>query len=132
MITLARTYRFAAAHTLRSPHLSAADNARVYGKCAHPAGHGHDYHLEFQLRAPRLTDDVVVGHGWLDQLVARVIAPRFDRRDLNQTFGGDVITTGENLAVAAHRLLAPHLPDGVALTVRLVETEKNSFAFHGQ
>ena len=46
MIALTRRYRFPAAHVLAHPDLSDADNARIYGKCANPGGHGHDYGLE--------------------------------------------------------------------------------------
>ena len=46
MITVSRRYQFAAAHVLRQPSLSDGDNERLYGKCANPRGHGHDYGLE--------------------------------------------------------------------------------------
>ena len=46
MMTITRLYRFSASHRLHSPRLSAAENARVYGKCNNPFGHGHDYVLE--------------------------------------------------------------------------------------
>ena len=132
MFTLAKSYRFSAAHTLRSSHLSEDENKRVYGKCANPSGHGHDYVLEFRLSSDRLTDDAVYGRGALDQLVAEHIEPRFDRTDVNRTLGPDFISSGENLAVAAHRLIAPHIPSGVSLEVRLSETEKNSFRYRGE
>ncbi len=132
MFTLAKSYRFAAAHTLRSAHLSEDENRRVYGKCANPSGHGHDYTLEFRLSTDRLANDVVCGRGVLDQLVVDHIAPRFDRTDVSQTLGSGFISSGENLAIAAHRLIASHLPEGVTLEVRLIETEKNSFVFRGE
>lgn len=132
MFTLAKSYRFAAAHTLRSPHLSDDDNRRIFGKCANPSGHGHDYTLEFRLSAVGLVSDVVCGRGTLDQLVADHIAPRFDRTDVNNTLGADFISSGENLAMAAYQLIAPHLPKGLMLEVRLIETEKNSFVYRGE
>lgn len=132
MFTLAKSYRFSAAHTLRSPHLSEDENRRVYGKCANPSGHGHDYILEFRLSADRLTDDAVFGRGALDQLIDKHIAPRFDRKDVNETLGPDFISSGENLAVAAHRLLVSYMPSGVSLEVHLIETEKNSFVYRGE
>jgi 6-pyruvoyltetrahydropterin/6-carboxytetrahydropterin synthase len=132
MITVAKSYRFSAAHTLRSPYLGESENQAVYGKCANPSGHGHDYTLEFRLSAERLTDDVVCGRGTLDQLVRRHIAPRFDHKDVNQTLGADFISSGENLAIAAHELILPHMPSGVTLEVRLIETEKNSFVYRGE
>ena len=132
MFTMTKSYRFASAHTLRSPHLDDADNLRIYGKCANPSGHGHDYLLEFRLSTNHLDGDVVFGHGRLDQLIEKHIAPRFDRQDVNTTLGPDFISSGENLAVMAFRLVAPHLPGDVRLEVRLVETEKNSFVYRGE
>jgi 6-pyruvoyltetrahydropterin/6-carboxytetrahydropterin synthase len=129
---LAKSYRFAAAHTLRSPQLSEVENQRIYGKCANRSGHGHDYVLEFRLSAGRLDGDVVFGHGALDRLVEEHIAIRFDRRDVNVTFGSEFVSSGENLAIKAFELIAPHLPPDVNLEVRIIETEKNSFVYRGE
>ena len=46
MISMTRRYRFPAAHVLRRADFSEAENQRVYGKCANPSGHGHDYTVE--------------------------------------------------------------------------------------
>ena len=51
-IELTRCYRFPAAHVLRSPQLSDVENERIYGKCANPNGHGHNYGLEVTLTGP--------------------------------------------------------------------------------
>ncbi len=132
VFVMGKSYRFASAHTLRSPHLGDAGNLRVYGKCANPSGHGHDYVLEFRLSSDHLSVDVVFGHGRLDQLIEEHIAPRFDRQNVNITLGPDFISSGENLAIMAFELVAPHLPDEVRLEVRLIETEKNSFVYRGE
>ncbi|MEW5701983.1 MAG: 6-carboxytetrahydropterin synthase [Candidatus Zixiibacteriota bacterium] len=132
MFALARRYRYAAAHTLRSPRLSAAENVQLYGPCAHPSGHGHDYQVEVILTADALRDDVLFGHGQLDDLVAEHVTPRLAYRDLDSGFGPEFITTGENLAAAIHGMLRPHVPGMLDVSIHLVETEKNSFAFHGE
>src|SRR5436190_9797986 len=48
-IELGRRYRFSASHRLHSPHLSAEENCRVFGKCNNPYGHGHNYVLEVSM-----------------------------------------------------------------------------------
>jgi 6-pyruvoyltetrahydropterin/6-carboxytetrahydropterin synthase len=48
-IELGRRYRFAASHRLHSDKLSAEENARVYGKCNNPYGHGHNYVVEISV-----------------------------------------------------------------------------------
>ena len=123
--------RYAAAHTLRSTRLSDAENAATFGKCANPSGHGHDYIIEFIVRADVLHDDVVVARGELDSLLDAYVTPRFAYRNLNESFGAEFVTSGENLAIAAWELLADHLPQGVHLTIRLEETRKNSFVYSG-
>ena len=48
-VRLTRRVRFEAAHRLVSPQLSDAENEAVYGKCARPGGHGHNYEVEVTL-----------------------------------------------------------------------------------
>ena len=79
MIELTRRYRFPAAHVLASPRLSDAENRRVYGKCAHPAGHGHDYGVEVTVRGeidPQTGS--LMPHAALDGLVEARVVARFD------------------------------------------------------
>jgi len=37
---------FSAAHRLAHPDLSYEENSEIYGKCARPNGHGHNYHRQ--------------------------------------------------------------------------------------
>ena len=46
MIELTRCYRFSAAHILCHRSFTPEENRRVFGKCANPGGHGHNYGLE--------------------------------------------------------------------------------------
>jgi 6-pyruvoyltetrahydropterin/6-carboxytetrahydropterin synthase len=129
--TIAKRYRFSAAHTLRSEALTDEENRSLFGRCANPSGHGHDYMIEVMVTADRLTDDVVFGRGDLDILVDREVAPRFAWKNVNETFGPGFLTSGENLARATWDLLSPHLPPAMRLGIRLVETSKNSFVYRG-
>ena len=52
MIALTRCYCFPAAHVLAIRGATDAENRRLYGKCANPAGHGHDYGVEVTLGDP--------------------------------------------------------------------------------
>ena len=84
MISLTRRYAFPAAHALRHPSFSEAENRRVYGKCANPGGHGHDYGIEVTVsgpvdaRAGRLIDPDL-----LDEIFEENIGSRFSHRLLN-------------------------------------------------
>ena len=49
-VRVARRESFNAAHQLRDPHLSEAENRRLFGKCANL--HGHNYVLEVVVAGP--------------------------------------------------------------------------------
>ncbi len=134
MIRVTRRYHFPAAHVLRHPSFSDAENERVYGKCANPAGHGHNYGVEVTVAGP--VDEGsgrVVDPDALDAIVSRRVIARFSHRLLNEDAAfARLVPTAENLARVVHdELLAPISRLGAArlARVRVLETRKNSFAY---
>ena len=133
MIAISRRYRFPAAHVLRHPALSDAENARIYGKCANPAGHGHDYGLEITVAGPvDPGSGQVIDRDGLDALVAARVLDRFGHSLLNEDPAfAEHVPTAENIALAAFAELAPAIaalrPGARLVRVRLDETRKNSF-----
>lgn len=131
MILVTRRYGFPAAHVLRSPVLDDAENRRLYGKCAHPAGHGHDYGVELTFAGPvdPETGQLVPDEA-LDAIVREGVLDRFSHRLLNdlEPFR-EVVPTGENIARVLHSELADALaPRGLRVVrVRVVETPRNRF-----
>ncbi len=140
MVYLTRRYRFSAAHRLHSDALSAEENARVYGKCNNPLGHGHNYVLEVTVagRVDAATG-MVCDLGHLDGLVEKQVLARFDETHLNldtENFRSRV-PTAENICLEIYRLLRPGV-DGagpgqqVRLDgVRLEETNSNFIEYFG-
>ncbi len=137
MIAVTRRYRFPAAHVLRSDRFSEADNERIYGKCANPNGHGHDYGLEITLAGPlSLETGAIVPLAQLDELVRERVLDRLSHRLLNEDpWFRAAVPTAENIARAVHRELSEALESdaledgGTArvLRVRLRETRRNAF-----
>jgi 6-pyruvoyltetrahydropterin/6-carboxytetrahydropterin synthase len=132
VITLARRYRFPAAHVLSHPSLSSEENERVYGKCANPAGHGHDYGLEIAVTGE--VDPVsgqVFDREVLDSLVRERVLDRFGHRLLNDDPAFvDRVPTAENIALVVEALLADEIarrPGARLARVRVEETRKNAF-----
>ncbi len=131
MTVLTRRYRFSASHRLWSEKFTTAENAAIYGKCANPFGHGHNYVLEVGAAGP--VDEVtgrVVDVGRLDRLVEEMVLGEFDHRDLNtdtEAFRG-VVPTTENLALEIEKRLKGALTGGQArlARLRLFETRRNS------
>lgn len=134
MIALTRRYGFAAAHVLCHPSFSPEENERVYGKCANPHGHGHNYGLEVTVAGPVDPETGrVIEPERLDALVRERLLARFDRVLLNDDPAfAERVPTAENLARVAHEALAPALAaEGAARLrrVRVVETARNHFEY---
>ena len=131
---LTRRYRFPAAHVLAHPSFSAEENRRIYGKCANPAGHGHNYGVEVTVRGPldpqsgRMIDPDA-----LDAIFERQIAARFGHRMLNEDAAfAQRVPTAENVARVIHDELAPAIArTGTArlARVKVLETLRNSFVY---
>lgn len=132
MIALTRRYRFPAAHVLRSDRFSDEENRRVYGKCANPAGHGHDYGLEVTVGGPLdPRTGAIVPVAALDAIVRERVLDRLGHRLLNDDpWFRDEAPTAENIAVAVRRELAGALAERTSarlVRVRLHETRRNTF-----
>jgi 6-pyruvoyltetrahydropterin/6-carboxytetrahydropterin synthase len=125
-VLVSRRESFNAAHELRNPELSEADNRRLYGKCANL--HGHNYVLEVVVAgAIDPTTGYVLDLKRLSDVISKQIIEDVDHRNLNADVPWleGLIPTAENLAVAFWDRLATELPDGSLRTVRIWETEKN-------
>jgi 6-pyruvoyltetrahydropterin/6-carboxytetrahydropterin synthase len=122
---------FAAAHRLARPELSQEDNEAIYGKCARPHGHGHNYLLDVTVRGsidPRT--GMVCDLAALQQLVDDLVVEPFDHTFLNKdvAFFATCVPTAENIALhIADLLTAPIAATGARLhKVRLQESPNNA------
>ncbi len=127
---LTSRYRFAASHRLHTDALTAEQNARLYGKCNNPYGHGHDYVLDVTVEGAPDRHGQIVNRGALDGLVSGAVLAHLNHRDLNSQvpeLAGQVTTT-ENLARAVERMLESQwaLPARL-VRVRIAETARNAF-----
>ena len=133
-VTLSRRYTFAASHRLYSEKLSEAENQRVFGKCANPYGHGHNYVVEVTLGGPiDPATGMIANLADLDKFVQERVLEPFDHRNLNEevpVFKGKVPTT-ENLCVEIYGRLRD-FPGAKLEKVRIEETSKNSFEYCGE
>ena len=132
MLALTRRYHFPAAHVLTTPRLSPEENLRIYGKCANPAGHGHDYALELSVTGPLdARSGSILARETLDALVESRVLARFAHRLLNDDpLFAERVPTAENVCAVIHELLrGPIAETGARLSrVRVEETRRNSFS----
>ncbi len=122
---------FSAAHRLAHPDLSQAENDEIYGLCARPHGHGHNYHLEVTVRGeidPRtgMLVDLVALEGAIDK---EVVKP-FDHTFLNYDipYFATVVPTAENIAAYIYDLLKGVIAQlGASLyKIKVIESPNNS------
>jgi len=132
-VSLTRRYSFAASHCLRSPRFSEEENLRLYGKCANPHGHGHNYVLEVTVTGPvDPATGMVANLGDLDPFVEQQVLEAFDHKNLNEEVAEfrQRVPTTENLCRAVYQRLST-FPGARVERVRVEETSKNSFEFAG-
>src|SRR5258707_8619327 len=101
-VELARRYRFAASHRLHTDKLSEEENARVFGKCANPYGHGHNYMLEISVSGEMdPATGMIANLAELDNFVEREVIEVFDHHSLNEDVAAfcDVVATPGNLGI---------------------------------
>lgn len=122
---------FAAAHRLARPELSQGENEAIYGKCARPHGHGHNYLLDVTVRGsidPRT--GMVCDLAALQRLVDDLVVEPFDHTFLNKDVEhfATTVPTAENIALhIADLLSAPIAATGARLhKVRLQESPNNA------
>jgi len=121
---------FAAAHRLARPELSFEENTEIYGKCARPHGHGHNYLLDITVRGaidPRT--GMVCDLAALQAAVDELVEP-FDHTFLNKDVEhfANTVPTAENIALHIADLLQPPVAAlGASLhKVRLQESPNNA------
>ena len=127
-VAVFRREHFNAAHRLFNPAWDDARNTEVFGKCALPNYHGHNYDLEVKVTGePDQATGYVIDLKLLSDLIKSEVHQRFDHKNLNL----DTVEfrhlnpTAENIAIVIYDLLRPHIDPRFDLKIRLYETERN-------
>ena len=130
---VAARFEFSAAHRLHCPELSDAENRRIFGKCNHPGGHGHNYQVEVAVRVPTGAGAQPMTAAALGNIVLAEVIDRFDHKHLNADCPefASVNPSVENIARACHALLEHRVREGGAELHRVTvwETEKTSATY---
>jgi 6-pyruvoyltetrahydropterin/6-carboxytetrahydropterin synthase len=127
---------FSAAHKLGRPEWSQERNEEVFGLCASPNWHGHNYELDVTVAGE--VDDTtgfVFDLKKLRELVEARVINDVDHRNLNLDVPWlkDVMPTTENVVVGIWQRLADQLPANVELVkLGLWETPRNYVEYDGR
>lgn len=128
MIYFSEKFEFAATHKLWNEEFSEERNFEVFGKCANPSGHGHNYIVEVTIKAPAplevRTEDAAAASGDslltgpedkevfrvgdFERIVDEELIQVVDHKNLNVDVAefGRTNPTVENIAVFAWNKLA--------------------------
>jgi 6-pyruvoyltetrahydropterin/6-carboxytetrahydropterin synthase len=131
---VSRRATFNAAHRLFRADWTDEQNAEVFGKCSNPNYHGHNYVLEVWLDGDINPETgYVIDLKTVKDVINSEISDRFDHRNLNLDCPefAELNPTAENIAFVSWNLLRAKLPNHLALTIKLWETENNCVEYSG-
>jgi 6-pyruvoyltetrahydropterin/6-carboxytetrahydropterin synthase len=129
-----RRVHFNAAHRLHNPRFSDQWNRDTFGECTNPNYHGHNYELDILVEGEIDPDTgYVVDVGVLRRLADELILAELDHRNLNLDVAWfrDRLPSAENIAVFCWERLAPRIPRGRLVRIRLWETPRNYVDYEG-
>ncbi|MCZ6651685.1 MAG: 6-carboxytetrahydropterin synthase, partial [Planctomycetota bacterium] len=127
MVSVTESFEFAASHRLYCPSMSEEENRALFGKCANPNGHGHNYVVEVTVRGtPDPTTGRIVDIQEMESIVKEQVVDRFDHKHLNLDCPefADLNPSVENITTVIWKLLDGQLEPARLSKIRVWETPK--------
>ncbi len=134
-VTVNRKAHFNAAHKLYNADWTDARNTIVFGKCANPNFHGHNYELIVSVKGEIHPDTgFVMDMKILKNLIESEIEDKFDHKNLNEEVEEfkSLNPTAENIAVVIWNKLRAKMDDKFKLSITLYETPRNFVTYKGE
>lgn len=131
MIYFSEKFEFAAMHKLWNRDFSEQKNFDIFGKCANPAGHGHNYVVEVTVKAKEAQNKF--SYGEFERVVDSEFIQAVDHKNLNEDtrFFKEHIPTVENISVFAWDSLKDKFADVSLHSVTVWETDRTSCTYYG-
>ncbi|MGB0839396.1 MAG: 6-pyruvoyl trahydropterin synthase family protein, partial [Chitinophagales bacterium] len=107
----------------------------VFGKCANPNWHGHNYHLYVTVKAkPNPDTGFVMDAKQLSMIIKDTVLKKLDHANLNLDvdFMQGILPSTENLAISIWNQLDPNITDATLHCVKLCETENIFVEYYGE
>ena len=133
-VTVNRKAHFNAAHRLYNCEWSDARNVEVFGKCANPNYHGHNYELIVSVTGQIHPETgFVMDMKILKKLIKEEIEEAFDHKNINKEVEefATLNPTAENISVVIWNKLRVKIDPKLDLSVTLYETPRNFVTFDG-
>lgn len=136
MIYITRKASFNAAHKLSRTDWTEEHNLEVYGKCANPNWHGHNYQLYVTVKGEVNPETgFLIDLKWLKEVINTSVVDKIDHRNLNLDvdFMKGQLASTENLAIAIWKELEHLINEGGAQlhSIKIYETENNFVEYFG-
>ncbi len=136
ILYLTRKEHFNAAHQLWDNRLSESENFELFGKCANPHFHGHNFDLYVCVKGePNPHTGLVMDLKKLKVIIQQEVIEHLDHQNLNLDVSWlkGKMPSIENISVEIWNRIAPHLPEGVLLhKITLWETQNNFVEYLGE
>ena len=127
-IAIFRKAHFNAAHRLFNPKWDMEKNKEVFGICANPNFHGHNYEFEVKVMGELDEDSgMLMDLKVLKEIIEQHVELRYDHKNLNLDLPEfeEKIPTVENICIEIYNILRTHIDPQFELQIRLYETPRN-------
>lgn len=124
-------FEFAATHKLWNSNFSEPQNVKIFGKCANPTGHGHNYIVEVTVKTPADGPSLEIGE--FERIVDSQLMQVVDHKNLNLDVAAfqETVPTVENIAVFAWEHLAGRFDPGRLHGVTVWESDRTYCSYYG-
>ncbi|MGI9527685.1 MAG: 6-pyruvoyl trahydropterin synthase family protein [Weeksellaceae bacterium] len=133
-VTIHRKAHFNAAHRLFHPAWSDEKNLEVFGRCAYPNYHGHNYDITVSVTGEVDPDTgFVMNLNDLKKIIQIEIEDYLDHKNLNVDIPEfqNTIPTAENIVIFIWQKLRSRIDSKKKLEVTLYETPRNFVTYNG-
>lgn len=133
-VTVHRKSHFNAAHRLYRKDWSDEKNKEVFGKCALPNFHGHNYEIIVGVTG-KIDPETgfVINLDVLKNIIQKEVEEYLDHKNLNLDIPEfqNLNPTAENIVVLIWNRIKPHLSKEHELEITLYETPRNFVRYRG-
>lgn len=131
MVYFSEKFEFAATHKLWNNDFSEEKNLEVFGKCANPTGHGHNYIIKVTIKVPEGGNDFCIGD--FERIVDNELIKIVDHKNLNLDVDhfSKANPTVENITSFAWKKLVGQFGKAPLHCVTVWENNKTYCSYYG-
>jgi 6-pyruvoyltetrahydropterin/6-carboxytetrahydropterin synthase len=133
-VYITRKEHFNAAHKLANPKWSDEKNTEVFGPCANPNFHGHNFDLFVTIKgSPDPETGFIMDLKVLRDIIKKHVIDVLDHKNINLdvAFMSGKMASIENIAIGIWAQIEPHLEGCELHRVKLIETRHNYVEYYG-